>query len=294
MDTAITRRKCRNIKRNATFAIFLFAMALTLICTSCRSEAQEIEATDTSINAGGAAREDILKKATKTEALAEPVRILIPAWYRNGTNGPMIIDSANWQELYYDQANTVWRSGLAHLKTKMVLEECSGDSALVLESDHPAWLFFTGINGVQPIVNTIETNALLFPGHDRTIVLNDINYTIIASSKSFDDKGAAMDITTMKNASVDDLMEGCKQLNYKLTITKGDGNPIEIFRIDSLEFTNPTLIWAGDLNNDGLPDLLLDIPQFTESTMMYLYLSDAKDPSMPFKFVAKVFIQRDC
>lgn len=224
----------------------------------------------------------------------EPVQILIPDWYRTYNGLPVIDPKEKWQELYFDSTQKYWKSGPAQLKTRMIYEECSGDSALVISSGHESLLLFTGIKGVLPRVGTVTVNELLFPGHDLTFVVNGSQYKISASSCCFDDKGQEISRETLQNTPQNALMDACKQLNYRVTVMREEESPFEIFHMDSLEFTNPTLIWLGDLNNDGLPDLLLDIPQFKESSMYYLYLSDADDPAMPIKFAAEIFIQRDC
>lgn len=280
----------------ASYTQFLLAMA-SLIAISCNNDVKMKDSASHPI----AAVQDTLQKLTqenKQENVAlfpRNVQILIPTQYRKESTGyPKNVKGKEWYELYKDAKSGKWVIGKADLKISYGRDECVGEDVMIVKSKHEdAVLFFTPFASLSENPVTALEDKMLFPEHNVSFSFNGKNYRLSPMGSCLDEKGQMMTADELKSKTGEELDNNTKISGYRLAFGN-EGNTHELVMVESIEFATPRLIWAGDLNNDGLPDLILNIPDFYESQHLFFFLSDPTDAQHPFKKIADLKVTNDC
>lgn len=77
--------------------------------------------------------------------------------------------------------------------------------------------------------------------------------------------------------------------NYQLKLYDQDANSQILVEFEQISYEGlPMIYWAGDLDRDGSPDLILDIRNHYNVSHYALYLSSAADEGQMVKFVAEL------
>ena len=219
---------------------------------------------------------------------------LVPDRYRNDGGQPSDYQAKGWKGLYYDSLKDQCISKEVQPQASYQYDECTADSALVISEQGGAVFFYRGLSSVAEPVPTARVDKWLFAGRSKQFSLEGKPYQLIIKADCKWDDGTLISGDQIRALAPDALMGRVKQVGFELLLQKEQGKATRFFRLDSLEYTNPSILWMGDLNKDGLPDLLIDAPVFMESSHYYFWLSDIKDPRAPLKLVDAVLVQRDC
>lgn len=235
----------------------------------------------------------------QTEETAFPfplnVDILLPTQYRKESHGyPKGVKEKDWYEIYKDVNTGKWHIGKAELKITYGRDECVGEEVMIIKSQHEdAALFFTPFEGLSENPVTVLEDKMLFPEHTVSFNFNGKKYLLSPMGSCLDEKGQIMTSAELKSKTNEELDNNTKISGYRLSFGT-DENSMELTTIENMEYATPRLVWAGDLNNDGLPDLILNLPDFYESQHLFFFLSDKNDPEKSLKKVADLLVVNDC
>ncbi len=221
------------------------------------------------------------------------IEILLPAFYRKTDDYPDNLTTTNWHELYYDENKHSWKTAVADLKMVCIMDECTGDSAINISTDRDALLLLSGFDNLMESPVTAMTDKFLFPGHSLLFSLNKKIYNLLPTGNYVNEKGVTIPLNEINNKTENELADDMIT-SYSLALREDGKEPFNIIQLKILEYTSPRLLWAGDINRDGFPDLILDLPEYTESRGVYLFLSDIKDIEKPLKMVAYRLVVSDC
>ncbi|WP_188753943.1 hypothetical protein [Parapedobacter defluvii] len=260
-------------------------------CQNGSKNSAEKTDTQTSVN-------DTLVSTEKTEAVIpfpQNVNILLPTQYRKESTGyPKNVKDKDWYEIYKDPKTEQWNIGKVELKITYGRDECVGEDVMIIKSQHEdAVLFFTPFEGLSANPVTVLEDKMLFPEHDVSFSFDGKEYHLSPVGSCLDENGQIMTIDELRAKTNEELNNNTKISGYRLFFGNAEKSP-ELAVVENIEYANPTLVWAGDLNNDGLPDLILDLSEFYECQHLYFFLSDKNDQEKPLKKVADLLIVNDC
>lgn len=222
----------------------------------------------------------------------ENVEILLPMAYRkDDTDYPVTVKGKEWYEIYKNNKNGKWIIAKADLKVSYDNDPCSGLDVMIIDSKHKdAVLFFTPFEGLSESVETILENKPLIPGNSVNFKMNDKNYSLSVSATN--DAGNTLSADKLPKDSEGNIYLYAK--NFKLSFSSDGAKSYSIAEVEEMHDVNPKIIWAGDLNNDGLPDMILDLSEDYESRHLYFFLSDQNDSEKPLKKIGDGRVVFDC
>jgi|GEM_PF-1166039 len=220
------------------------------------------------------------------------VEILLPMAYRKDSAGyPVTVKGKEWYEIYKNNKNGKWIIAKADLKVSYDNDPCSGLDVMIIDSKHKdAVLFFTPFEGLSENPETILENKPLIPGTSVDFKMKDKNYSLSASGT--DDEGNTLLADELSKDSEGNIYLYAK--NFKLSFSSDGAKSYSIAEVEEMRDVNPKIIWAGDLNNDGLPDMILDLSEDYESRHLYFFLSDQNDSEKPLKKIGDGRVVFDC
>ena len=155
--------------------------------------------------------------------------------------------------------------------------ECTGDSALIfiIDEDNCLFLFphFTGYNEA-PIEAINQGERIgMSPNTQFNFTYNQINYTLQADGE-------------MENSNIE---------NYTLTFFRTDCRTKQIIvELDYIQSTEVEILFIGDLDGDGEPDIILNAPNNYENRDIMLFLSSSKQEKELLHLEAEKFDWFDC
>lgn len=272
----------------AFIAVILFAA-----CQNGASKSGNNETTMTNDSASITSVED--KSESKFE-FPQNVAMLLPTQYRKESTGyPKGVKEKEWYEFYKDEKSGKWIVAKADLKITYDRDECVGEDVMIIKSNHEnAVFFFTPFEGLSKNIETAITETPIFPGSIVSFKLNNQEYKLSALSSVKDNDGNYIPENQFKNKSEEEKADFIFK-DYQLSfIDLTNNTEIELVKIPEIQYATPTLIWAGDLNGDGLPDAVLSLPDFYESQHIFFFISDKNDKEKPLKKVADLMVVNDC
>ncbi len=275
-------------KRSLILAIFLLMMA-------CQNGAkQNLEALDGSAEITGDTLQPASQDFTETK-ISGPLEMLLPVQYRKESTGyPKNVESKDWYEFYKDEKTGDWKIGKAKLQIAYGFDECAGEDIMIIKSEHEtAVMFFTTFNNMSQNPVTILEDKPIFPQQNLPFNLNGNEYQLSALGSFIDDEGHILPISALKEMSEEE--QGYLRIDDYTLSFKAPGNvSYSIVSIPQIISVTPQVIWAGDMNGDGLPDLVLNLSDFYEAIHIFLFLSDKDDLEKPLKKAADLNIVNDC
>lgn len=145
-----------------------------------------------------------------------------------------------------------------------------------VSGEHPNTLFFvTGMTRLQS--NEVDTvgypNQVILPNTSIDLKYKGKTYTLAASGDSIQQEGA----------------ESYSVQNYKWIVTGAkNGRKItqELASDENFESAIYVLLWVGDLDGDGIPDLLADLSNHFNTSKVTLFLSSLAEKGKLYKKVA--------
>ena len=155
--------------------------------------------------------------------------------------------------------------------------ECTEDSALVLIIDEDNCLFlfpnFTGYNEAPIEAINQGERIEMSPNTQFNFTYNQINYTLQADGE-------------MENSNIK---------NYTLTFFRTDCQTKQIIvELDYIQSTEVEILFIGDLDGDGEPDIILNAPNNYENRDIMLFLSSSKHEKELLHLEAEKFDWFDC
>ncbi len=222
------------------------------------------------------------------------VAILLPTQYRKESGYPENVKEKDWYELFKDPASGKWLIQKANLKISFGRDECVGDDVMIVKSGHDdAVVFFTAIPELSEKPVTAIENKALFPGRTASLRLNNIEYGLSAEGFFMDAEGNQMNETEMDNLTEAELADSHIK-SYQLYFQSPGSPAFLVASIDLMEYVTPKVLWSGDLNGDGYPDIILNLPDFYETRHVFFFMSDPSDRERPLKKVAEIKVVNDC
>jgi hypothetical protein len=237
----------------------------------------------------------VIEKNVEVIPFPENVEILLPTQYRKESTGyPQNVKGKDWYELYKDSKTGKWCIAKADLQISYGHDECAAEDVMVIKSQHEdAVLFFTSFDRLSDNIETILENKPLIPGIPVDFKMNAKNYSLSASGTLYDDEGKTIAAAQLPKDSEGNIyIPQIKKFN--LSFSSDNAKSYSIAGIESINSTNPKIIWVGDLNDDGLPDMILDLSDLYESEHLYFFLSDKNDFEKPLKKIADLLVVNDC
>lgn len=229
------------------------------------------------------------------QAFPEGVEMLLPTQYRKESTGyPKGIREKVWFEIFKDEKTKNWIVAKADLEISYDHDECVGEDVMIIGSKHKnALLFFTPFNGLSEKIETVLDNQPLIPAKPLSFKMNGVVYTLSPSGIIYNELDEIVKEDELKkdeegNYPIDRIDK------YRLTFHSMSSVLSDIFSSDKMQGVTPRLLWAGDLNNDGLPDMILDMSDFYESKHLYFFLSDKNDKEKPLKKLVDLKVVNDC
>ena len=222
----------------------------------------------------------------------ENVSILLPRQYRKeSTDYPQNVKDKEWLEIYKDHQTGKWIISKADLKISYGIDICVGDSTMIINSGHEnAVLFFTPFEGLSKNIETVLEDKPLIPGTSVDFKMNGKNHSV--SVFGTDNEGNTLSADELPTDSEGNIYLYAK--NYKLSFSSDDTKNYSIAEVEEMHDVRPKIIWAGDLNEDGFPDMILDLSEHYESYHLYFFLSDKNDKEKPLKKIADAMVVFDC
>lgn len=187
-------------------------------------------------------------------------------------------ENKEWLGVYHDKEGYVLRP--AELQVSIVKDPISdGDSVLsgrqVAAADSNALFFITGLPNAE--TGKIDTAAF----SRNTLPANkELTYSY---------KGKDYQITAYgDSAQTDTAAYSYKNYGWKVIGSK-NGRKVEQTLVEDQRFEDSiyVLLWAGDLDRDGIPDLLLDLSNHYNIARYALYLSSVAESGKLYKKVAE-------
>lgn len=223
------------------------------------------------------------------------IRMILPTQYRKeGTGYPRDVEGNSWLEFYKDKKSKQWKIGEAKLNTSYGFDECVGLDIMIIKSQHEnAIFFFTPFSGLSEELVTLIEDKNLYPTQQLDILLNGQKF-------EFSAQGNVLNEETGKPFTQDEIKErseadwvGSTIQEYSIQYTTNEG-VFSLVKIPLLEGSDPNIVWIGDMNGDGIPDLILNAPSFYEGEHTYFFLSDPTDKDEPIKMVSEAEVMNDC
>jgi len=264
-----------------------------LICISCQNETKNTDnVSDTVVAIKDTTQLPVNDITEKTIPFPENVEILLPMQYRKENKGyPVTVKGKDWYEIYKNPKTKNWMIGKANLKISYGFDECAGVDIMIIDSKQKnAVLFFTAFEGLSENPETVLENKPLIPGNSVNFKMNNKDYSL--SAFGTDDEGNALSTDKLPEDSEGNIYLGAK--NFKLSFSSDESKSYSIAEVEEMHDVNPKIIWAGDLNGDGLPDMILDLSEDYESRHLYFFLSDKNDKEKPLKKIGDAMVGFDC
>lgn len=220
------------------------------------------------------------KNKEKETSFPKNVEILLPVQYRKESTGyPKNVNKKDWHEIYKEEKTNIWKISKADLKISYGRDECVGEDVMIINSGHKdAVLFFTPFEGLSENMETILEDKLLIPGNSVNFKMNGNNYILSFSGKINNEEANPISKTD----------------GFTLSFSSDKVKKYTIAVMSELSDDTPKIIWAGDLNDDDLPDMILDLSEDYESSHLFFFLSDKNDPIKPLKKIGDALVVFDC
>lgn len=281
--------------KNALFAITCSMALLAATLISCGNEQSHSTETLQPNKVVASTNENAETNTATPDAFPENVEILLPTQYRKESVGyPKNVKEKEWYELCQNKKNGKWQIGKAQLNITYGRDECVGEDVMILSSQHDnAVMFFTAFVGMDTAISTFVSEKTLFPGQEVTVPFNGTTYRLTASGKINDEEGRTLSDAEIQTTD-NDALAVSRISNYQLQFSTTGKVSYKIASLNEIESATPKLVWAGDVNQDGLPDMVLSLPDFYESQHILFFLSDKNDTNKPLKKVAEITVTNDC
>lgn len=223
---------------------------------------------------------------------SEGIDILLPAMYRGTEPSDFeYLLGEDYYVLYTDSAKQNYYFEKAAIEIGKFYDDCLGDSTTYINAgygDHEMLI----IGGLIP--HTREQKSIV--SHNKNIWVGDsLPFTFGDQKYKFTTQGNV--ISEEKVWTNDGLVNWQEVTNYKLYLsTEIDGEIVTqlLIAIPSFNDTFVSMLFAGDLDNDGKPDFLFDTSRDYEEKAVVLFLSSKAKTNEIVRCVGESSYQFDC
>ncbi len=269
--------------------LFCYLMAGIFSCQNANKDEALQQVPDTV----SATMPDSVRLTVASIPFPKNAEILLPDSYRKESIGyPKNVKNKDWYELYKNPKTGKWQITKTDVKISYGQDPCVGEEMMIIGSQHEnAVVLIKAFDGLSENITTVLENKPLLPDAPLTFGMNGKTYTLIP--EGYYDNG-----TKIKSSELPTDSEGNMYIDrmksYSLTFGSAQTSPYTIAAIEETDDVMPKVIWAGDLNGDGLPDMILDLSEHYECQHLYFFLSDKNDTERLLKKAADVMIVFDC
>lgn len=269
-------------------------IAILLLSISCQNGTKPNKENPSELSETSTDTLHSMEEIVETTHLA-PVEMLLPVQYRkNSTGYPKNAKENDWFEFYKDENSGQWKIEKSNPIISYGYDECVGDDIMIIKSKHEnTVMFFTPFEGLTENPVTIMQDYSIFPEHNLKFSFQGKDYKLLPMGNCIDEEGNYIPSATVKEMSEDDLGD-TRIDDYTLSFKAAGNDSYTIASIPQMIGVTPKVIWAGDMNGDGLPDLVLSLSNFYEAVHVFLFLSDKNDAQKPLKKAADLEVQNDC
>lgn len=227
----------------------------------------------------------VVEKETDEEEKEADLEILLPSTYRDweGKN-PTSQLTKTWTDLY--QKNGKYYLGKVDFTLENGYSECSGDSTKSIETKTQTLLLIKNPDLQQGEINAVKlSKTKIWPGQKMTFKFNNVTYQLRAEG----------DVLSSYKAHTDTGEELFRVVkNYKLYISAA-GIPESLFLTEeSFNDTFTELLFIGDIDRDGKPDLVIRSNRDYEEERALLFLSSQAGKGQIISKAGEIAIQFDC
>ncbi|MBK8805514.1 MAG: hypothetical protein IPO21_02230 [Bacteroidales bacterium] len=228
---------------------------------------------------------DNLSLKTESQDIKNTYSILLPTSYRIFETDPLKILNKSWFELYSDKSGFFIKQ--TDCKIEKGLDECSGLETKTIKTSSNTILLIGGSKLQIGKLLSVNVVASFLPGKKSTISFNNKTYTLQATGI------VRKDEKLFKPEQVAEFYWDEVE-NYVLSISSADGKKSVLIEMPGFKDTAVTLLFAGDIDKDGLLDLIFSHPSDYEEQRVSLFLSSQANGKEIMKMVDQVSIQFDC
>ena len=280
--------KIASIKKNLKF------LAISLLILACQNGQKSIDNSPDTSDIINDTLHKFKEDIPQTNSLP-PVEMLLPVQYRKESTGyPIKVENKDWYEFYKDEKTGDWKIEKAKLQITYGRDECVGEDVMIIKSSHEtAIMFFTSFEGMSMNPVTILEDKSIFPERNLSFDFHGKDYRLSPMGIFKDDDGNIIPIS-VANVTSEENLSSMQIDNYTLTFSAPRNISYTIASIPQMISVTPQVIWAGDMNGDGLPDLVLNLSDFYEALHIFLFLSDDTDLEKPLKKAADLNVVNDC
>jgi len=280
--------KTTNFIKSALLAVIF------LLTTSCQNGTKPTLENDADLSETST---DTLQSTqeVKEKAVSTSVEMLLPVQYRKESMGyPKNVKSKEWYEFFKDEKTGQWKLEKSAPVISYGYDECVGEDIMIINTTKEnSIMYITTFEGMMENPTTLMDDKAIFPDHNLKFNFLGKNYQLSPIGSCIDEDGNYIPSETVKEMSKDDLGD-TRIDNYTLSFMAPGNVSYTIASIPQMIGVTPKVIWAGDINGDGLPDLVLSLSDFYESVHIFLFLSDKNDTQKPLKKAADLEVQNDC
>ena len=271
----------------------LFA-ALTFLVISCQNGTKLTDGNPIDISETSSDSIESIDEIKKTSDFSS-VEMLLPVQYRKeGTGYPENVKTKEWFEFYKDEKTGQWKIEKSKPVISYGRDECVGDDVMIIKATKEnSIMFISAFEGIMENPATLMEDKAIFPDHNLKFNFRGKDYQLSPIGSYVDNEGHIMTSASAQEMSEDDLGD-TRIDDYMLSFTAPEDVSYNIATVPQIIGTIPRVIWAGDMNGDGLPDLVLSLSNFYESVHVFLFLSDENDIQKPLKKAADLDVQNDC
>lgn len=227
----------------------------------------------------------LVEKETGEEETEVDLEILLPSTYRDweGKN-PTSQLTKNWMDLY--QKNGKYYLGKVDFTLEDGYSECSGDSTKTIETKTQTLLLIKNPDLKPGEITAVKlSKTKIWPGQKMSFKYNGSAYQLRAEG----------DVISSEKVSTDTGEELFQQVkNYKLYISAEGISESLFLTEESFNDTFTELLFIGDIDRDGKPDLIVRSNRDYEEERALLFLSTKAEKGHIVGKAGEIAIQFDC
>lgn len=269
------------------FTIYLCLLGFSQISSNKSTEEPELIKDITSNNEK---RFDSLSAIQLDTSMSKDsdIKILLPEAYRDTDITKFYtMKSEPWCDLYKDK-NYYFKK--AKITIERGFDDCFGDSTTIVNTKNESLILIKGLSPIQGKLYSITLDKqYVWVGETQQFRFYDKNYVLRGDGITIKSGQAYIDDSNGKPERWDDVKD------YKLYLTQeGDTKEQLLISIPEFEGTFVKILWIGDLDQDKVPDLLLDVSPHYEIKKVILFLSSKAEKDEIVKNVGFSQLGFDC
>jgi len=238
----------------------------------------------------------IQNEEIKEVALKNEFEILLPRAYRDWENSNPV-DALTKEWLERNKVDGKYYLSKAKYSIERGFDNCSGDSTKIIKSNSHTILLINKTSFELGEIESIKIEkSKIWPNEKLKFHFGNEAYTLRAEGDIIGAENAnsistesADSITIANGGEVFHEVE-----NYKLYISSDNSTETLFLEQKSFEDTFVELIFIGDLDRDGKPDLIFRANRNYEEDRVLVYFSSKAKDAYQIRKVSEIAVQFDC